>query len=303
MVGISFLGNTVVFAQGKRDNNGITIEHIGRMESRGLPSSIADKWDSALKSELETLFRKIQQQLVFPDPTFHLILPSEWVHYYFLPVDPDLSTEERKAFLEWEARRRVGQFSQDLEFRFLTSHNISAENTALTTVYPQGMLSLFKRIANDLDIQLETVELDHFVGWSNLPIIEDRQYLCKFTWDTVSISEHKGVVFEGTGIFASDSTKRSYRYLRGSIDNAQAKHYQQILRSRSLLIGHQPKYDSIWIYGSGIPANVLRLIQETETLHLIRPLSNWNTVADRSDLDYESQYTEVVGAIRSDTGS
>lgn len=301
MVGISFLGNKVVFAQGKRDNNGITIEHIGEIESHGLPVSITKQWNSTFQSELKTLFRQIQQNLVFPDHTFHIILPSDWVHYYFLPVDPALNKPEKKAFLEWESNRRLGQFAQALDFSYLLSHEISAENSALTTIYPKGMLSLLTNTAENLDIQLETVELDHFVGWSNLPIIEEQQYLCKFTRNTVTISEHKGAIFGGTGIFASDPTNRSYRYVRGSIDNAQAKQYQQILRN--LLTGSQPIYDNCWIYGSDIPTVVRQLTRKTDRVQLIRPLSDWSTISKKTDLEHESQYTEVVGTIRSGTGN
>ncbi len=296
MVGISFLGNNAVFAQLVRRDDGLKIERYGEIRLQQVLANIHDVRKNEFESEVRRIFSNVQHRLIFPDHTFSLIIPSEWLHYYFIPVYSSLKGEERQVFLEWEFSQRLGEFAAQMDTRLFPFPQHEEQNAVLSVAFPRGLLELFTTVAAELDIMIESVEIDLFAGWNNIPKDQEFQYLCKFTENTIGISLFHYHVFHGAGIFSLNAANDTVRYLRGSIDNTRAKHFQRILRS--ILTGYDPVHRIIWVYGTDFPASLESLRRSEDNLRVMRPFTDWGISMAPPDEYTECRFTEVAGVLR-----
>lgn len=299
MVGISFLGNNAVFAQLVRRDDGLKIDHYGEIRLQQVLASINDVRKKEFQSEVRRIFSHVQHRLISPDHTFSVIIPSEWLHYYFIPVHSSLKSEEKQLFLDWEFSQRLGEFAAQMDTRLFPFHQHEEQDAVLSVAFPQGLLELLTTVAGELDILIESVEIDLFAGWNNFPKDQEFQYLCKFTENTIGISQFHHHVFHGAGIFSLNQADDTVRYLRGCIDNTRAKHFQRILRS--ILTGHIPEHRLIWIYGTGFPSPLQSLGRSEDNVRVVRPFSDWGiSMANTAVPDEytECRFTEVAGVLR-----
>ncbi|HKJ69837.1 MAG TPA: hypothetical protein VKA68_17910, partial [bacterium] len=165
MVGISFLGNHAVFAQLVRRDDGLKIDDYGEVPLQQVLANISDVRKNDFQSEVRRIFADVQRRLTSSDRTFSLIIPSEWLHYYFIPVQSSLDDEGKQLFLRWEFSQRLGEFSNRLDTRLFPFEQHEDQDAVLFVAFPRGLLELLTTVATDLDILIESVEIDLFAGW------------------------------------------------------------------------------------------------------------------------------------------
>lgn len=298
MIGVGFLGATSVFALQHTDADTIVIESLGESVFPVIETPDAIQ-STEFKQAIENLFSTIRSHVQKPDQIIGVAVPSEWLHLYTSPVEPNLQTAELDEFARWSFQKRMGSHAEQFEPRFYTLSAEENQKTILTVAFPNELLNIFNTAANDAELTLSYISIDVFAGWGAIPFSEKPQYLCKFTPNNVVISQSYQDELIGTGLYQWNQPDE-FSFLRGTIRKEIAEEWRELLGqmvSETSLETSLP----VWVYGNAIPENLQELIETQDHWAYVNPFAHFDLrLAEGAPADsrVESRYAEVGGLIR-----
>lgn len=298
MVGVSLLGNSAIYVQVIYETGIPVIEQAGHLPLAQIPASMEGLTDPKVRIEISRILQTISKRIHRRDPLYRIVIPSDWLHFYMIPVESSMTTEEKQSFLEWETSQRLGEFASHMTTRFYALEETDGIGNVLAVLFPSNLLTIFTEAAQSAAIRLQSIEPDIFASWNCVSLNPDTQYLLKFTSHSICVSQYEKRRFSGFGLFSYAKSKGVIKYLRGSVDNARAKNFQITLKR--LLQGALPDNALVWMYGNPLPTQMRTLTERQKDCRLISPFSGWNAEVRQMEHDeYPAcTYTEAVGTIR-----
>ncbi len=299
MVGISFLGKKVLFAQQIDRDKEKVIEIVGQIDLPSFPD-LAYIHRSNFRMDMIELFGKIKNVLRFPDrQAASISVPSDWAHMYFTTVEANLTPEEKRAFLHWDFVQRFAETNHNFQPKFY-SVGISGEyEKILNIALPVELLDILLHVTKQVHFSLELVDIDMLTALLSIPRLEKKQFICKFTPFTIQVAEAYDKDFKAMVMFSKSSDTEELDYIRGTV----GVKYADILRNKlcELLDARKSSDDNFWVYGTEIPHQVQSLLQSTETVNIVHPFYGFEIqsgAANNMSILEASEYTEVTGVIR-----
>lgn len=299
MVGISFLGKKVIFAQHRDENDSAIIQMIGQIDLPVTPDIEYVK-KSEFVLDMTELFGKIKNVLRFPDRQFVSVsIPSDWLHYYVTTVEKELDSSVKREFLHWEFHERLGEPGTALKSKHYSIGFNNQKEHILTIGYPKNMLSIFRQVTEKIHFSLKVVDIDVLSVLSCVPNYKNKYYICRLTEQTLSLIEVFGNDFKMFLHYRRPGQSHSLKFVRGTTNSKYATKLQEKLEG--LLQGKAVFNETFWFYGSNIPESIQSLIQSEKNYNLITPFYGFDirsgNARSLSLLD-ACQYAEAIGIIR-----
>lgn|GEM_PF-1854784 len=298
MIGVGFLGETSVFALQYTDADIVEIESLGEAVFPFIETPDAIQ-SAEFRQAIVDLFSTLSSHAEKPEQSIGVVVPSEWLHMYTLPVESNLQTAEIDEFARWSFQQRMGSHAEQFEPRFYTLSADENQKTILTVAFPNQLLEIFSTAANEAELNLSFISIDVFAGWGAVPFSEEPQYLCKFTPEHVVISQSYQDELIGTALFQWNQPDE-FSFLRGTIRSEIAEEWSELL---SQMVDETSPETSlpVWIYGNAIPENLQEQIETQDHWAYVNPFTHFKIrLAEGAPADSkaESRYAEVGGLIR-----
>lgn len=298
MVGISFLGKKVLFAQHRDENGEEVIQIVGQIELPSFPDLEYIR-RSNFRLDMVELFGKIKNVVRFPDrQSASLSIPSNWLHYYLINLEPGLVVEMKREFLQWEFHQRAGSAGESLKPKFYTVHSANQKEQVLTVGVPADLLDIFVQVADRVHFTLKIVDIDILSALRSLPELDKKQIVCKYTPQTITITE----AYDGDIAAVAQFLRKAddtVQYLRGTTSEKYARMLQD--KVQRLTKPNSSVDEPFWVYGSDIPNSVQSRVQSSENINIIHPFYGFNVLsgaAKSMSLLEACEFSEVTGVIR-----
>ncbi len=298
MIGVGFLEQTAVFVLENTDAENVIIDAVGETAFPSIKTP--DETQSSVFQEgVEELFSNLSAQISSEEQLLGLSFPSQWLHSYVLPVDPELDAESLSEFAHWSFQKRFGSQVEGFQPRFYTLSTNESQKNILTIAFPERLLQTFTAAAQKSSLNLSLITTDVFAGWGAIPLADEPQYLCKFTANHVVVSQSYMNELVGTGLYSWNQPD-DLKFLRGTIRTEIAQEWLELLNG---MLGGTSSNEtsSIWIYGDAIPENVQAQIEINDYWAYVNPFAPFDIrLADDTPVDQNegSKFAEVGGLIR-----
>lgn len=298
MVGISFLGKKVLFAQHRDEHGEEVLQIVGQIELPSFPDLEYIR-RSNFRLDMVELFGKIKNVVRFPDrQSASLSIPSSWLHYYLINLEPGLEVEMKREFLTWEFRQRTGTAGQSLKPKFYTIHSTDGKEQVLTVGVPTDLLDIFVEVSDRVHFTLKIVDIDILSALRALPELNKKQFVCKYTSQTVTITEAYDGDIAAVAQFLR-KTDDTLQYMRGTTSDK----YATILLDKLQRLNDQDKSvdEPFWVYGNALPASVQSRVQSSEKINIIHPFYGFTVLSGAAkgmSLLEACEFSEVTGVIR-----
>ncbi|MBD3274745.1 MAG: hypothetical protein GF372_05505 [Candidatus Marinimicrobia bacterium] len=298
MVGISFLGKKVLFAQHRDENGEEILQIVGQIELSSFPDLEYIR-RSDFRLDMVELFGKIKNVVRFPDrQSASLSIPSNWLHYYLINLEPGLDTEMKREFLTWEFHQRIGSTGESLKPKFYRIQSTDEKEQVLTVGVPAELLDIFVEVADRVHFTLKIVDIDILSALRALPELDKKQFVCKYTSQTITITE----AYDGDIAAVAQFLRKSddmLQYSRGTTNDK----YARILQDKLERLNNPDKSvdEPFWVYGNAVPTSVQSRVQSSEKINIIHPFYGFNVLsgaAKSMSLLEACEFSEVTGVIR-----